>query len=191
MADPARKPPRLVRDLAQVRALSDPRKLSLLQAFAAAPTTILEVAARLRRPPTGLYRHVHLLTRLGLLRVVGERRKRGTVERTYLAVARAFEVDPSVFDAAGASDQVGAVFREAERGFRAACPPDRHATGPLAPTLASIRISGTPAEIARFRRRLVALAKAVAPGPAATRGRAATVTAGALLAFFPIDPVDR
>lgn len=35
-------------------------------------------------PPGSLYRHIALLTKAGVLQVVGERRVRGTIERTYM-----------------------------------------------------------------------------------------------------------
>ena len=98
-----------IRDLETVRLLSDPLKLQLLQAFADGPKTTKQVAAELGENITKLYRHVDALHDSGLLRVVEERQKRGTVERTFQAVARRFEADHSLFSGEAADDGAEAV----------------------------------------------------------------------------------
>lgn len=91
-----------IKDLDQVRLLADPLKLQLLQAFAESPKTTKQVAAELGESVTKLYRHVDALHDSGLLVVVEEKQKRGTVERTFRAVAQRFEADHSLFaDEAG------------------------------------------------------------------------------------------
>ncbi|MFQ5983022.1 MAG: helix-turn-helix domain-containing protein [Woeseiaceae bacterium] len=91
-----------IKDLQQVRLLADPLKLQLLQAFAESAKTTKQVAAELGESVTKLYRHVDALHDSGLLEVVEEKQKRGTIERTFRAVARRFEVDHSLFaDEAG------------------------------------------------------------------------------------------
>jgi predicted ArsR family transcriptional regulator len=86
-----------IKDLEQVRLLADPLKLQLLQAFAEASKSTKQVAAELGEPVTKLYRHVDALLDSGLLEVVKEKQKRGTIERTLRAVARRFEADHSLF----------------------------------------------------------------------------------------------
>lgn len=91
-----------IKDLEQVRLLSDPLKLQLLQAFAESAKTTKQVAAELGESVTKLYRHVDALHDSGLLEVVEEKQKRGTIERTFRAVAQRFEADHSLFsDAPG------------------------------------------------------------------------------------------
>jgi len=91
-----------IKDLEQIRLLSDPLKLQLLQAFAESAKTTKQVAAELGESVTKLYRHVDALHDSGLLVVVEEKQKRGTIERTFRAVAQRFEADHSLFaDAAG------------------------------------------------------------------------------------------
>lgn len=94
-----------IRDLEQVRLLSDPLKLRLLQAFAESGKTTKQVAAELGESVTKLYRHVDALHDSGLLTIVEERQKRGATERTFRAVAHRFEADRSLFsdDAGGGS----------------------------------------------------------------------------------------
>ena len=69
-----------IRELEQVRLLADPLKLDLLQAFAERDKTAKAVADELGQPVTRLYRHVDALLDAGLLTVVQETPKRGTVE---------------------------------------------------------------------------------------------------------------
>ena len=86
-----------IKDLDQVRLLSDPLKLRLLQAFAESPRTTKQVAAELGESVTKLYRHVDALQDAGLIEIVDETRKRGTIQRTFRAVAQRFEADHSLF----------------------------------------------------------------------------------------------
>ena len=86
-----------IKDLEQVKLLTDPLKLQLLQAFAESNKTTKQVAADLGESITKLYRHVDALHDAGLLEIVGEKQKRGTIERTFRAVARRFEADHSLF----------------------------------------------------------------------------------------------
>jgi len=91
-----------INDLEQIRLLADPLKLQLLQAFAESAKTTKQVAAELSESVTKLYRHVDALHDSGLLEVVEEKQKRGTIERTFRAVAQRFEADHSLF-----SDEAG------------------------------------------------------------------------------------
>jgi predicted ArsR family transcriptional regulator len=93
-----------IKDLNQARLLSDPLKLRLLQAFADSPKTTKQVAAELGESVTKLYRHVDALHDAGLLLVTAERRKRGTTERTFRAVAQRFEADHSLFSGEGGDE---------------------------------------------------------------------------------------
>jgi len=96
-----------IKDLEQVRLLSDPLKLQLIQAFAEDPKTTKQVAAELGESVTKLYRHVDALFDAGLLEIAGEKQKRGTIERTFRAVAHRFEADHSLFSGDGTADGVG------------------------------------------------------------------------------------
>jgi len=86
-----------IKDLEQVRLLSDPLKLQLLQAFADGAKTTKQVAGELNESVTKLYRHVDALHDAGLLEIAEEKQKRGTIERTFQAVARRFEADHDLF----------------------------------------------------------------------------------------------
>lgn len=86
-----------IKDLEQVRLLSDPLKLQLLQTFAESAKTTKQAAAELGESVTKLYRHVDALHDAGLLEIAEEKQKRGTVERTFRAVAHRFEADHDLF----------------------------------------------------------------------------------------------
>lgn len=79
--------PPIAPGLAEMRALAHPLRLTILEAFAPGPRTTKQVAELLGQPPTRLYHHVALLERAGLLRLTGTRKKRGTTEKLYAAVA--------------------------------------------------------------------------------------------------------
>jgi DNA-binding transcriptional ArsR family regulator len=102
----SQNPPRLpiqdsytVADLEQVKVLADPLRLRILEAFCEERTT-KQVADRLGEKPTKLYHHVDLLDRLGLIQLMRTKKNRGTLEKYYLAVAKTFRVDSTVFSRA-------------------------------------------------------------------------------------------
>jgi DNA-binding transcriptional ArsR family regulator len=76
--------------LEQVRALSHPLRLRLLELFAQCPRTTKQAAEELGEAPTRLYHHVAALERAGLVRLRETRRNRGTTEKYFEAVANRF-----------------------------------------------------------------------------------------------------
>jgi DNA-binding transcriptional ArsR family regulator len=127
----ARTPARLaLRDLAQVRALSHPLRLQLLELFGQRPRTTKQAAEALRQPPTRLYHHVGALERAGLVRLRETRPNRGTVEKYYELAARQFEVPSSTTRRVGASPRSRSslgllLFEQARADFvRALADPD-------------------------------------------------------------------
>lgn len=87
-----------IKELEHLKLISDPLKLKLLRAFAEGEKTARQVALELGESLTKLYRHVDALQDAGLIEVIQETRKRGTVERSFRAVAQRFEVDHSLLD---------------------------------------------------------------------------------------------
>jgi len=67
--------------LEQVRALSHPLRLRLLELFKLQPRTAKQAAEVLGEPPTRLYHHVAALERAGLIRLRETRQNRGTTEK--------------------------------------------------------------------------------------------------------------
>lgn len=90
----------VIKRLEQAKLLSDPFKLKLLDEFAGIPVTTKQVADRLGEKAPRLYRHVDALFEEGLLALIEEKPKRGTIERYYKTVAARFEVDPELLSSA-------------------------------------------------------------------------------------------
>lgn len=150
----------IIRRLDQVRALSDPLRLSILEAFAKEPRTTKQVADRLGESATKLYRHVDALRDAGLLEIKFERRKRGTVERYLQAVATRFFVERTLFDPGRSRESgddpnqmVHVVFDTTKNEFMAAAP---HATeeSDLPPMAARFGGYATPQQVKRLRKKL-------------------------------------
>src|SRR5262249_48403650 len=87
-----------LRDLEQVKALADPLRFRVLEAFSQEALTTKQVAERLGEKPTRLYHHVETLERAGLIRLIETRKNRGTLEKYYRAVAGEFIVDRKLLE---------------------------------------------------------------------------------------------
>jgi DNA-binding MarR family transcriptional regulator len=91
----------LIETPGQLRAIADPLRQRLLQAFAE-PKPIRRAAAELGESPTKLYRHVDQLLAAGLIRVA----------RHFQTVAARFEVMPgAIGDSARVADRRAAIAR--------------------------------------------------------------------------------
>ena len=88
-------------DLEQLKAVSDPLRLRILEALCGPPRTTKQVADHLGEKPTRLYHHVDALEAAGLIQLVHTRPKRGTLEKYFQSVARQFRADPSIFPQSG------------------------------------------------------------------------------------------
>lgn len=94
--EPDQAPLKTLTDLEQIRALADPLRLRMLEAFDEERTT-KQVADLLEEKPTRLYHHVDVLERAGLIRPTRTARKRGTTEKYYRAVAESFRTELGLF----------------------------------------------------------------------------------------------
>jgi DNA-binding transcriptional ArsR family regulator len=95
----------------QLRSISVPLRMSILRVLAEKPMTTKQVALQLREPITKLYRHVDALAEAGLIVLVAEVPKRGTVQKFYRAAAQSYKADDSCFPAAKHQDaRVQAMF---------------------------------------------------------------------------------
>lgn len=83
-------------NLETLRLLADPLRISVMQAFAADPSTprtVKQIAAELGAGPTKLYYHVNLLEEHGLLRVADSRVVSGIIEKSYLPAGKSITID--------------------------------------------------------------------------------------------------
>lgn len=90
----------------QLKAIADPLRRRLLEAFASEPMTTKQAAGLMKEKPTRLYHHVDLLEKTGLIELIETRPNRGTVERYYRSVAKKFAVAGELVEvASGAGDE--------------------------------------------------------------------------------------
>ena len=77
---------------AQVKAISDPLRTTLLGLLHERAATVTELASAVGRPKSTVAHHIKVLTEAGLLHVVRTRRVRAIDERFYGRTARMFYV---------------------------------------------------------------------------------------------------
>jgi DNA-binding transcriptional ArsR family regulator len=153
----------IVKRLEQAKLLTDPFKLKLIERFAGKPVTTKQVADRMGEKAPRLYRHVDALVAEGLLELVEEKPKRGTIERYYRTVADRFEIHPDLFIAsdegdADARDMIRSLLRETESDlvkifdtYKAAGSSPNEDELPI---VMRIAVRGTPEEIQDLRKKL-------------------------------------
>ena len=176
-----------IKELEQIRLLSDPLKLRLLQAFAEGEKTTKQLAAELGESVTRLYRHVDALHDAGLIQIARETQKRGTVERTFRAVAQRFEADHSLFtgESSGKStDAVRDLLQAGEAEILDALA-DIDTEKDLDEIIVTrFRVKGSPERIAELRQSLAEWLESVSACDAESpRG---DEEAGGMIAFYPI-----
>jgi len=99
---PARFQPRAslrVTTLQQLRVLSDPLRIDMLELILYEAHTVKQLATILGLPPTKLYYHMNALETAGFARIVQTQVKSGIIEKYYRRAARTFLVDPELFTA--------------------------------------------------------------------------------------------
>src|SRR5207247_10694664 len=77
---------------AQLRAIADPLRDTILDLLLERAATVTELAAAVKRPKSTVAHHVNVLLAAGMLRVVRTRRVRAIDERYYGRTARLFYV---------------------------------------------------------------------------------------------------
>jgi CO/xanthine dehydrogenase Mo-binding subunit len=80
--------------LAQIKALAEPLRYRVFELLTVEPRTAKQAAGLMGMKPTRLYHHFGVLEKAGLIRKVKTRKKRGTTEKYYEAVAQEVEIDP-------------------------------------------------------------------------------------------------
>ena len=161
--------------LEQVRALSHPVRLRLLELFAEQPRTTMQAAERLGEAPTRLYHHVAALERAGLVRLRETRPNRGATEKYYEAVAQRYETarDGALFTKSARRTHAAmgfVVFDQARKELvQALASKADHPKDTLMAVRGVLRLS--PAAAKRLSKELrEVVARARRPGPKPPRG---------------------
>ena len=175
-----------IKNLEQIRLLSDPFKLKLIQSFAEDEKTAKQVATELGESVTRLYRHVDALAEAGLIEVCSETRKRGTIERTFRTTAKQFEADPGLFGPGDSNEAVLAardLLRAGERELLTSI--EQAETGDtLEPLFVRLRVRGSEKRISELRELLTEWLAEVQQESDEETGQ--EVEVGAMLAFYPL-----
>jgi hypothetical protein len=139
----------------QREALTSPLRLEILGQFTGPkPLSVRDLAERMGRTPHSIYYHVHLMTRIGLLREVGRRQGGGRSEARYQPAPHKVALDAADPEAGLAIRRtMGAAFRMAERDLEAALQ-----SAPDDPRLLGMRghFRATPKVLRQVRRHLQA-----------------------------------
>lgn len=108
---PAQEPEatRYLDGLEQMHAISNPVRRRILQLLVDEPLTVTQLGRKLEMPPPTVQHHVRELTRVGLVRLVATRERRGILEKYYRAVARHFLLPKDPLRGLGPSEQLDTV----------------------------------------------------------------------------------
>ena len=88
----------MLKRLDQVKALTDPLRVKLLDHFSRQALTTKQVASIINEPPHKLYHHVESLEQAGLIVLERTQQNRGTIEKYYKSVAAHFTLSPNLFE---------------------------------------------------------------------------------------------
>lgn len=178
-----------IKELAHLKLLSDPLKLQLVKSFAEKAKTTKQVADELGQNITKLYRHVDALHAAGLITIEEQTKKRGTVERTFRAVAERFETDPSLFNnSEGAVAESGKVIREMFRATEEEIlsAPPKDAKEAEEALFARLRCKLSKQRAAELRQKLMEWVEEFSAEEDEAEGGEETEERAALIAFYPI-----
>ena len=162
----------ILTDLQQIKALADPLRQKIVGAIAVEPRTTKQVAEMLGQPPTRLYHHVDLLEKLGLIRLVSTKPKRGTTEKYFQAIAHRFAISENSLGGEGGTavgDALAEAFESAQKEMRKAIEASRSndETPQAVMALGAIRIS--PKNLLKLRERILQITEELDCGPAEER----------------------
>ncbi len=88
----------VLRELEQIKAISQVYRLEVLDAFQNQPATAKQVSERMGEPHAKVNYHIKTLVKVGILELVEEVVKLGIVEKYYAPVAKNFIIDSSVMN---------------------------------------------------------------------------------------------
>ncbi|MDK2919387.1 MAG: hypothetical protein PWQ37_2120 [Candidatus Petromonas sp.] len=88
----------VLRDLQQIKAISHPYRIEILEAFEDSAATAKQIADKLGEPHAKVNYHIKTLLKVEILELVEEKVKLGIVEKYYIPAARTFVIDRNILN---------------------------------------------------------------------------------------------
>ena len=88
----------MLTSLDQVKAISDPLRIRILELLSQKPLTTKQAAEIIHENVNKLYHHVETLEKAGLIELKEVKQNRGTLEKYYQATAKHFTLSPVLFE---------------------------------------------------------------------------------------------
>lgn len=108
----------VVNDLDQIKALSSPYRISIIEAFNGEAATAKHISAKIGEPHSKVNYHIKLLAKVGLLKLVKESPKYGVIEKYYQPIAKSFVIDSKITNSTGEVNKFkSAVFDRINKDF--------------------------------------------------------------------------
>lgn len=108
----------VVKELEQIKALSSPYRISIIEAFNGEEATAKHISSKIGEPHSKVNYHIKLLAKVGLLKLVKESPKYGVIEKYYQPIAKSFVIDSQVTHNADEVDKFkSAVFDRINKDF--------------------------------------------------------------------------
>lgn len=108
----------VVKDLEQIKALSSPYRISIIEAFNGEEATAKHISTKIGEPHSKVNYHIKLLAKVGLLQLVKESPKYGVIEKYYQPIAKSFIIDSKITNNTGEVDKFkSAVFDRISKDF--------------------------------------------------------------------------
>ncbi len=86
----------VVQELEQIKALSSPYRIGIIEAFNGEEATAKHISAKIGEPHSKVNYHIKLLAKVGLLKLVKESPKYGVIEKYYQPIAKSFIIDSKI-----------------------------------------------------------------------------------------------
>ncbi|WIF94981.1 winged helix-turn-helix domain-containing protein [Caminicella sporogenes] len=88
----------VLRELEQIKAISHPYRIEILEAFEDSSATAKQIADKMGEPHAKVNYHIKILLKVGILELIEEKIKLGIVEKYYMPAAKTFVIDKSILD---------------------------------------------------------------------------------------------
>lgn len=88
----------VLRELEEIKAVSHPYRIEILEAFAEEPLSAKHLSEILGEPHAKINYHIKILVAAGILELVEERVKSGIIEKYYLPKAKMVVIDKSILN---------------------------------------------------------------------------------------------